>query len=277
MLRKLSGATLAAATVAALCAAPAQAAAETGYVRLAHLSPDTPAVDVYLADTAGKIEEQRFNGVAYGAMSDYLRLPTGTYSVAMRKSGAASATKPVLTTQVTVAEGSAYTVAGVGRYADLGLRVLRDDLKLPAGGDSKIRIIQASVRAPVLDVAGANGRTIADGVAFATTTSYRQVDPGRWTVRVMPTGGGSASDLPCTLGEGNVYSLLVLDGKDGGLKPELHIDAAGTGSVPRGGVATGLGGTAPRDPLPMAVLLAGLAALLAAAVTAALVRGHRGR
>jgi hypothetical protein len=270
MLRKLSGAALAAVTVVALGASPVQAAAGSGYVRLAHLSPDTPAVDVYLKADGGKLKAQRFNGVAYGAMSAYLRLPTGSYSVAMRKSGAASDSKPVLTTQVTVANGGAYTVAGVGRYADLGLRVLRDDLKLPSGGESKIRIIQASVRAPVLDVAGANGKAIADGVAFATTTSYRQVDPGKWTVRVKPAGGGSASDLPCTLGKGNVYSLLVLDDKKGGLKPELHIDAAGTGSVPQGGVATGLGGTSPSSPMPMALLLAGLAALLAGALTVAL-------
>ncbi|WP_067505000.1 DUF4397 domain-containing protein [Actinoplanes sp. TFC3] len=271
MLRKLSGAALAAATVAVLCAAPAQAAG-SGYVRLAHLSPDTPAVDVYLKANGGKLKDQRFNGVAYGAMSDYLRLPTGTYSVAMRKSGAKSDSKPVLTTQVTVADGGAYTVAGVGRYADLGLRVLRDDLKLPSGSESKIRIIQASVRAPVLDVAGTNGKAIADGVAFATTTDYRQVNPGKWTVRVMPTGGGSPSELPCTLGEGNVYSLLVLDDKKGGLKPELHIDAAGAGSVPQGGVATGLGGTERPSQLPIALLLAGLAALLAGAVTVTLRR-----
>ncbi|MFI5931176.1 DUF4397 domain-containing protein [Actinoplanes sp. NPDC051494] len=272
MFRRTIGAALATLTVVALHASPARAADAAGYVRLAHLSPDTPAVDVYLKADSGTAKEQRFNGVAYGAMSDYLRLPVGTYSVAMRKSGAPDTSPPVLTTQVTVAAEGAYTVAGVGRYADLGLRVLRDDLKPPGGDTSKIRIIQASVRAPVLDVAGANGRPIADGVAFATTTDYRQVDPGKWTVRVRPSGGGTTSDLPCTLGAGNVYSLLVLDDKSGGLKPELHIDAAGTGEVPRGGVATGLGGTAPHDDRLAAMLLTGLAAVLATGLVLALRR-----
>ncbi|GAA2544092.1 DUF4397 domain-containing protein [Winogradskya consettensis] len=273
MLRKLPGAVAAALAVVALGAAPAQAAG-AGYVRLAHLSPDTPAVDVYLKSDSGAVEPQRFNGVAYGAMSDYLRLPTGAYQVAMRKSGASATSPPVLTTQVTVAEGAAYTVAGVGRYADLGLRVLQDDLKLPGGDESKIRIIQASVRAPVLDVAGANGKAIADGVAFATTTDYRQVNPGKWTVQVRPSGGGSASELPCTLGAGNVYSLLVLDDKKGGLKPELHIDAAGTSTVPQGGVATGLGGTQHHDDRLTAVLLAGLAALLTSGLMVTLRRSR---
>jgi hypothetical protein len=177
----------------------------------------------------------------------------------------------VLTTQVSVKSGAAYTVAGVGRYAGLGLRVLRDDLKLPTAGKSKVRIIQASVRAPTLDVSVADGPTIADGVQFATTTAYRQVTPGRWTVKVQPSGGGKASSLPCTLGAGSVYSLLVLDDKRGGLKAELHVDAARQGTMPLGGVATGAGGGEPAATAPMAMLLAGLAATLTAGV-AVLVR-----
>jgi hypothetical protein len=246
-----------------LLGSPAHAAVGDGYVRLAHLSPDTPAVDVYLKAQSGDSKEQKFSGVSYGVMSPYLRLPAGTYSVAMRPAGAAESTDPVLTTQVGVQPGGAYTVAGVGRYADLGLRVLTDDLKLPDPAQSKVRIIQASVRAPVLDVAVKSGTTIADGVAFATTTAYREVKPGKWTLDVQPSGGGTSTALPCTLGAGNVYSLLVLDAKGGGLKTELRIDAGRQGTQPLGGVATGVGGTQPDDTrMPMALGLAALAALL---------------
>ena len=267
-------AALAAVAAVALTASPA-AAAGAGYVRLAHLSPDTPAVDVYLKADSGDAKDPTFPGVAYGAMSQYLRLPAGTYSVAMRKAGADPSTKPVLTTQVTVEDGGAYTVAGVGRYADLGLRVLRDDLKLPGAGESKVRIIQASVRAPVLDVGVADGPAIADGVQFATTTEYRQVKPGRWTVQVEPSGGGTSTELPCTLGAGSVYSLLVLDAKGGGLKTELHIDAGRQGTVPQGGVATGAGGTRPGSPMPMALLIAAVAAVLTGGSVVAIRRRPR--
>jgi hypothetical protein len=272
-LRRLGAAAGAIAALAAvtLSASPAAAAGD-GYVRLAHLSPDTPAVDVYLKSDSGAVKAQTFPGVAYGALSEYLRLPTGTYSVAMRKSGAAPTTKPVLTTQVTVENGAAYTVAGVGRYADLGLRVLRDDLKLPDPGQSKVRIIQASVRAPVLDVDVNNGPEIADGVQFATTTDYRAVKPGTWTVKVQPSGGGKSSTLPCTLGAGSVYSLLVLDAKGGGLKTELHVDAGRQGTVPLGGVATCDGGSQPGSPMPMALLVAGIAAVLTGGVVVAIRR-----
>ncbi|GIM89425.1 DUF4397 domain-containing protein [Paractinoplanes toevensis] len=269
-----AAAVLAVVATVTLFASPARAAGD-GYVRLAHLSPDTPAVDVYLRSAGDAIKPQTFKGVAYGAMSAYLRLPTGNYQVAMRKAGAAASTKPVLTTDVDVQNGAAYTVAGVGRFADLGLRVLQDDLKLPDPGRSKVRIIQASVKAPVLDVAGQNGTKIADAVQFASTTDYREVNPGKWSVRVVPTGGGKSSVLPCTLGAGSVYSLVVLDDKGGGLKPELHVDAERQGAVPLGGVATGDGGSQAGSRVPMALLLAGLAAIFGGGLVVVLRRRLR--
>ena len=208
-------------------------------------------------------------------MSPYLRLPAGTYSVAMRPAGADPASDPVLTLDVNVESGQAYTVAGVGRYADLGLKVIHDDLKVPAANQSKVRIIQASVRAPVLDVDVNNGPDIADGVQFASTTNYRQVKPGMWTVRVQPTGGGAISTLPCMLGAGSVYSLLVLDAKGGGLKTQLRIDAQRAGAVPLGGVATGDGGTQPGSRVPAALGFAAIVALITGVGVVALRRRLR--
>ena len=272
-LRRLAHGAVALAVVAAVAfAANPAAAAGSGYVRLAHLSPDTPAVDVYLRSQSGAIKEKVFPGVGYGALSDYLRLPAGVYAVAMRKAGAAAGSAPVLTTQVTVDNGAAYTVAGVGRYADLGLRVLRDDLNLPTGGDAKVRIVQASVRAPVLDVDVDNGTTIGSGVAFATTTDYRQVDPGTWTLKVQPSDGGKSSTLPCTLAGGSVYSLLILDAKGGGLRTQLVTDAGRSGVMPAGGVATGAGGSRSGAGWPGVLLLAALAAALSGTVAVALRR-----
>lgn len=225
-------------------ATPAQAAT-VGYVRLAHLSPDTPAVDVYLSSVAGGAP-RKFPAVGYGTVSTYLPLPTGTYSVAMRNVGAADTSQPVLSTSVTVVAGGAYTVAGVGRFADLGLRVINDDLKLPATGKAKVRVVNASVRAPQLDVSVATtGATIATGAAFATTTDYREVQPGRWPLKLQPSGSTNATEVAANCAAGGVYSVLVLDGKNGGLTVEVRVDARAGAQVPLGGVDTGAGGSAP--------------------------------
>ncbi|MGI5237381.1 DUF4397 domain-containing protein [Dactylosporangium sp. CA-139066] len=256
-------------------ASPA-AAAGVGYVRLAHLSPDTPAVDVYLSSVTGSIPQQKFDAVGYGTVSKYLPLPPGTYAVAMRKKGDPSSAAPVLSTQATVEEGKAYTVAGTGKFADLGLRVIVDDLGLPQDGKAKVRVIQASVKEPVLDVAVANGSKIADGVQFATTTSYQTVDPGRWTLRLtQPSSAKSATTVTASLKGGAVYSLIVLDGS-GGLTAQLRVDAESNG-VPAGGVDTGGGGTAGEQSGMSPLLPIGGGAALVVAVAGALFFWRRSR
>lgn len=252
--------------VGALLAAPASAAT-VGYVRLAHLSPDTPPVDVYLSAVTPGATARKFPAVPYGVVSGYLPLDAGTYSVAMRKANDPESVPPVLSTQVTVAAGGAYTVAGVGRFADLGLRVIGDDLARPAAGKAKLRIVHASVRAPLLDISVAGGAPVATGVAFATTSAYQEVQPGRWTLRLQPSGG-AATEVTVNSAAGGVYSVLVLDGKNGGLTVEVRTDAQGGSIVPQGGVDTGAGGTAgvgrrPGALLPVAVLLMAVGALTA--------------
>jgi hypothetical protein len=269
MLRRLAavaGATLLGAGLTAAIATPASAEAGVGYVRLAHLSPDTPAVDVYVDDPSGKIEGLKFPAVPYGVMSGYLSMPPGTYAVSMRKEGAAESTKPVLTTDVTVAEGKAYTVAGVGKFAEIDLKVIDDDISAPPSGQAKVRVVQASVRAPVLDVAASNGPTIATGVAFATTTPYNAVEPGNWQVELQPTGG-QATTASVALDSGTTYSLLVLDAKDGGLTTDLKVDATAGEVAPEGGVDTGAGGTSDGG-FPTGLYVSAGAVLLAGAAAA---------
>jgi hypothetical protein len=254
-----AGAVLAVSAAITLVAVqPASAAGPTGYVRLAHLSPDTPNVDVYLSTVGGSGAPQVFPGVGYGVVSKYLSVPTGTYAVAMRGAGAPATDPPVLTTNVTVADGKAYMVAGVGKHADLGLKVIEDDLTPPPSGKAKVRVIQASVGASALDLAIQGGPMIASNVPFASTTEYFQVQPGRWTLTAKGTSGGPSGNLGVHLEAGNVYSVLVLDAPGGGLKSELRLDAAGMGKPPTGGVQTGAGGTQrhPDRRLPLGVALA---------------------
>jgi len=252
---------------------PAVGVNAEGYVRLAHLSPDTPAVDAYLSKVGdSSFERQRFRGVAYGEVSDYVTLPVGTYAVSMRPASAPESDPPVLATQVTVEDGAAYTVAGVGRNANLGLTVLTDDLSRPAANKVKVRIIQASIAAPVVDVTFADGRPIATQVQFATATPYQLLNAGTVTLRLKPNGSASASTVNVKLGSGNVYSLLVLDdGRE--LRGLLQRDATGFANPPRGGVETGAGGAAV-PPNPFGLIGIGLAALL---VLIAVARGMRRR
>jgi hypothetical protein len=222
---------------------PAASAADGGLLRLAHLSPDTPAVDVYVDSVADPAAKLVLHGVSYGTISDYRQVPPGVYTVAMRTSGAAASTPPVLSTTVQVAGRSARTVAGVGSFATLGLAVLTDDLALPPAGQARLRVITAAATAKSLDVALATGAPVAAKLPFAHTSGYVDVPAGAATLQVAPDGAAPTA-LPVTLAAGSVYSVVVLDKKGGGLDVRTVLDAASPGVRPVGGVETGVGGAA---------------------------------
>ncbi|MDQ1661773.1 MAG: hypothetical protein QOJ68_1753 [Blastococcus sp.] len=223
---------------------PAAGAADGGLLRLAHLSPDTPSVDVYVDSVSNPADKLVLHGVSYGTISDYQQMRSGIYTVAMRASGAAANTPPVLSTTVQVDVQSARTVAGVGYYAKLGLEVLKDDLTLPPSGKARMRVITAAATAKTLDVSLAGGAPLAAGLPFARTTGYVDVPAGPTMLDVAPNGT-PATALPVTLAAGSVYSVVVLDKKGGGLDVRTVLDAASPGVMPVGGVETGVGGAAP--------------------------------
>jgi hypothetical protein len=244
---------------------PVATAAEAGLLRLAHLSPDTPAVDVYVdsvSDPSAGAALLTVPWVSYGTISDYRDVPPGAYAVSMRTAGADPASPPVLSTTVDVAAGSARTVAGVGRLADLGLTVLEDDLTPPPAGSARVRVIAAAASAPTLDVSVA-GAPLARGLQFASTGDYATVPAGATTLQL--TTDEAPTEVPVDLAAGSVYSVLVLDRPEGGLTVRPVLDAAGSAVVPVGGVETGAGGTAAGTDTVRAWVAAGL--LLAAALT----------
>src|SRR5215470_14075795 len=83
-------AALVAATSPAASAAPA--AGPDGWVRIAHLSPQAPAMYVYPFGNPGR--PIVLKDVSYGAVSAYTAVSPGQYTVAMRGFGAPASSKP---------------------------------------------------------------------------------------------------------------------------------------------------------------------------------------
>jgi len=251
---------------AAATAFASSATAGTGWIRLAHLSPNTPAVDVYLYSFGNSNAMIVLHHVAYGDVSPYESVTAGDYSVAMRLAGASPTSAAVLSTGVDIEAGHAYTVAGMGPESGLRLQVLDDDLTTPSG-QALIRVIQASLKDQVVKVT--YGSTVlASKLAFASVTPYITVAPGTETVTV--TAGGGDANTTVTLAAGTVHTLVVLDGANG-LEIDNLTDAAGSGQPPSGGANTGFGGTAAHGPgsaLPwLGLIAAGLVLALAGALT----------
>src|SRR5712691_8691113 len=242
-------------------ASASAATAGKGWVRLAHLSPNTPAVDVYLYSFGTPSAELVLHHVAYGAVSPYQPVATGEYTVAMRAAGAGATTKPVLSATLAVTAGHAYTVAGLGPESGLRLQVLDDRLTTPSG-KALVRVVQASLRQHVVTVTY-GGSSVASDLAFAAVSSYQAVSPATAAVHITGTSQTASSTIP--VAAGTVHTLVVLDGANG-LTVDNITDAAGSAIMPAGGAATGFGGTAPQVPSPLPwLLLIGIGSLAAVA------------
>jgi hypothetical protein len=267
---------LVAATAVSICGLPGAAAApaDDGMLRLAHLSPDTPAVDVHVDSVSQPGAGITLAGVGYGTVSEYQAVAPGTYAVSMRRAGAPADSPAVLSTTVEVQPGSARTVAGLGRFADLGLSVLDDDLAIPPAGRARVRLIAAAASAGTIG-ASVGGTTVSSGLGFAEASDYVDVPGGSTTLQVAPDGA-APTDLPVDLAAGSVYSLLVLDRSGDGLTVTTALDAASPGVVPVGGVEAGAGGTAADAGLPVGRLSLAVLALVALLLTVRVRLPHRG-
>lgn len=242
---------------------------DTGWVRLAHFSPDTPEVDVYLASFAKPQSPAVFTGVGYGVLSEYQKLTPGRYSVGMRLAGSAPSSPVVITTAVTVEAGKAYTVAGVGRNADLALKVIGDDLSAAKAGQAKLRVIQASGRAPVVSLRDETGSVLAAGARFPSASPYVDLPAGARTLQLV-TADAPLATTTLDAAAGGVYSLVVLD-EGAGVTMVVRNDARSAKKSPKGGVAAGLGGAAdlaatPSSGVPITAAALGLLLALGAAV-----------
>ena len=238
----------------------ASASSGVGYLRLAHLSPNTPAVDVYLYSFGDPNAMVVLDHVAYGDVSPYESVASGEYTVAMRSVGAAPSTKPVLSTTIDVVSGRAYTVAGMGPLSGLRLQVIDDSLAMTRDA-ALVRVIQASMHQTSVTVT-AGSTTLGSDLNFTTVTAYKAIKPG--TVTVTAVGESEHGSGTFTLAADTIYTIVVLD-DSGHLGLTSLVDSSGSKVMPQGSAATGFGGTAARPGAPLLPwTAAGVAGVLAA-------------
>jgi len=179
---------------------------EMANVRVAHLSPDAPNVDVYV-DGEAVLED-----VAFGDVSDYLELQPGSYEVQITEAGNQ---ETVLYDDTLDVEAANYTVAAIGEASEenqpLSVEVYEDDLSDP-GENARIRGIHAAPDAPAVDVIGADsGDALFEDLAFGESQTA-EAPPGSYTFEVVPAGEEDAepvAEFDATVEAGTVYSAFA--------------------------------------------------------------------
>ena len=187
-------------------------------VRVVHLSPDAPAVDVAVNG------EVAVAGAVYLDATDYLPVPAGDVRITVTPAGQ---TQPiVIDATVSLGADASYTVAATGFLADIQPLVILDD-RSPSG-DANVRFVHTSPDAPAVTVAVSEGPNIFGGVAFREATSYAGVPGGTYDLEVRVAGTSTvALPLPGVdfMGGTNYTVFAVGLASDGSLSALPLVDA----------------------------------------------------
>ncbi len=224
----------------------AGSAPERARLRIAHLSPDAPIVDVCLApagttDWKGPLlRELGATGLAYSQVTTYVSLPVAAYDV--RVIGATSTGCQVGavpdTKNLATSAGLTATVAAIGVIDPQGaaaqnppfrLEILPDDTTTIAG-KTKLRFFHASPGTPAVDVglgvAHAFQRVFANvqfgqtgGTGFVTTEPFSNAITAR-----LANATTDALIVPgVTAASGSIYSAYAIGGKSGATTNPLRV------------------------------------------------------
>jgi hypothetical protein len=175
-----------------------------GKVRIAHLSPDAPAVDVLIG---GK---KALTNVPFKTVSAYLSVPAGKATVTVVPTGK---TEPkVIDGSLDVSAGKNYTIAVVGTLRTIKPLVLEDNIVAPAEGNANVRVLHASPDAPEVDVAAKGGDVLFPKIAFGSGTDYAPVKAGTVDLELRAAGTTTVA-LPVNgvkIEAGKSYTMIAL-------------------------------------------------------------------
>jgi hypothetical protein len=217
-------------------------------VRVAHLSPDAPNVDVFVGTEPNgdpAIENLAYENFAPNNAGDYVALDPGSYDIAVTPTGE---TEPQVidVSGLPLEANKDYTILAVGELNseqedEPGIQALPlvdnadEETALPPRDKTLVRFVHASPDAGAVDIGVQGGPTLLSGVEFGDASDYIEVAPGDYTITVGP----GALTVPFTATAGTKVTAYVIgnattmDEDDAGLSAVTSLEAtnpAGTGS-----------------------------------------------
>jgi hypothetical protein len=245
----------------------------SGEVRVAHLSPDVPAIDFCLADHG----TSNFGnpvlggagyaaGLSYGQVTEYLPLPAAQYDVRLVVAGATDCATPLggladFTSLPELSAGATITIAAeglaeIGTSTPLTLQAYVDDSTVDAGS-AKLRFIHASPGTPAVDVGTQGGALfqplftdVAYGATAGSANGYLETTPIP-SVEISVRAHGALTDAlsidPAVVPAGAIVTAFAI-GEIGNTTTPLHALVCVDNAPPTGMLAqcSVVGGTPSR-------------------------------
>lgn len=177
-------------------------------LRVAHGSPDAPAVDV-LVDGDAVVEGLEFRGV-----TDYLEVPAGEYTVEVQLSEDGATVFGPVDVELAAAD---YTAVALGEATcddtEFTVSLFEDTNDEDVGDDeARVRAIHASPDAPAVDVTVDDGSlTLFEDLEFGDASDYTVVPAGSYQVEVRPADGcETVFETDVSVEGGTTYTVFAV-------------------------------------------------------------------
>jgi hypothetical protein len=194
----------AAALIPQLAAAQQPERAAAASLRVAHLSPNAPALSVY-------IDGQRiFQAVDYATTSAYRPIAPGKHRLQVSLASD-SPEQAIVDTSIDLIRGRPYTVAALNTLEELQAHLLSDSVKSPPGGQARVRVVHSAPNAGPLDIwaAGSNVPLLTD--QYFGQADYLNLPAGQYTFRFSVAGTDTSlfESQQLSLEPGWTYTIAV--------------------------------------------------------------------
>jgi len=217
----------------------AESMAETADLRVIHLSPDAPAVDI-LANGPNAI----FEDLTFGNGSAYLSVDPGTYDVLVVPADGAPADQVLSITGLTLGVDKSYTVAALGMLNNLSSVVLEDDYADLDAANIRVRAIHAADGVGEVDIWNipdtGDPALLYENVGYGTVGDYMDLPAGAYTLgfdvdndatpdlifKTPDLAAGTVANIFAVKDGDDVYLLVQL--KDGSVAKIMAEAAADT-------------------------------------------------
>lgn len=187
----------------------------TAHIRLAHLSPDAPPIELYINGTLSDIQALSFPNV-----TGWIEIPADTYDMAIAPFDSSVDESVIGPLQLSFAPNSWTTLTTVGLYDNIDLNLVFEDLNTPIPQDqARLSLYHAIYDAGAVDVL-VDGDVLISNVAFPTAGGQNDgafivdVPAGTYDLQIVPTGQTEPVilDLPGTQIEAGTFYLFAAIG-----------------------------------------------------------------
>jgi hypothetical protein len=200
---------------------------EMSWLRVVNLSPDSPAVDVFLG---GKPE---FKNLSFKTIESYVQVPSGKHDVQFIEAGGKKE-QVIADCKIKLKGGQYNSIVLFGFFKNKSVHAIElKDEHATAVQDAKLRFVHLSPDVPSVDVLDAKGGRLFKGVAFKKSSDYISLIPEDYTFLIREKNAKTeARKTEVKLEAGTNYTLFMIgDAKDSSLHFVHVVDVSGKGKA----------------------------------------------